>query len=308
MLPQEESIAAQAGGVVHFLVVAEAESKEAEEEITEHRWEGHCELHSPLRALASAWASKHLVPVSAVALEDEHGTRLDLSKPPTAYGWKVAQQVILVCFPDEEEFMDAQSLQERHQDSAAPAAASSSSASTSSSARVSPAASAMQGVQQIAAEEARGQKREATSQEEEEGSKRSRSAAASPQAVAARSDSAKGSKSTAQANETAKSKGGKTEPAAKAATAPKPKKAEGGTKKAEGNQKKAEGFGPNAGEPPGPDEPIEFSQTNPKKAGGSSWDRYEAYKKANTVKEALDLGAAKGDIAYDWKRGFFKRK
>lgn len=69
----------------------------------------------------------------------------------------------------------------------------------------------------------------------------------------------------------------------------------------------AKGSGGEKTSAPGLEEPIQFLQTNPKKAGGTSFHRYEKYKHAKTVKEALGLGAAKGDIAYDWKQGFFKR-
>mmetsp|Transcript_68543 Transcript_68543/g.150799 ORF Transcript_68543/g.150799 Transcript_68543/m.150799 type:complete len:258 (+) Transcript_68543:33-806(+) len=69
----------------------------------------------------------------------------------------------------------------------------------------------------------------------------------------------------------------------------------------------AKGSGGEKTSAPGLEEPIQFLQTNPKKAGGTSFHRYEKYKHAKTVKEALALGAAKGDIAYDWKQGFFKR-
>ena len=55
------------------------------------------------------------------------------------------------------------------------------------------------------------------------------------------------------------------------------------------------------------DDPIEFVQTNPKKVGGTAFHRYEKYKAAKTVKEALSLGAAKGDVLYDWAKGFIKR-
>jgi hypothetical protein len=58
---------------------------------------------------------------------------------------------------------------------------------------------------------------------------------------------------------------------------------------------------------PGADEPIAFQQENPKRVGTNGWTRYEKYKTAKTGKEALALGAAKGDLMYDWKKGFFKR-
>lgn len=55
------------------------------------------------------------------------------------------------------------------------------------------------------------------------------------------------------------------------------------------------------------DEAIVFQAANPKKAGSNAHGRYEKYKKATTVKQALGLGADKADIAHDFKKGFMKR-
>lgn len=55
------------------------------------------------------------------------------------------------------------------------------------------------------------------------------------------------------------------------------------------------------------DERIVFNQENAKRLASSGWERYEKYKKAKTLDQALSLGAAKGDIAHDWKKGFFRR-
>mmetsp|Transcript_45549 Transcript_45549/g.103446 ORF Transcript_45549/g.103446 Transcript_45549/m.103446 type:complete len:202 (-) Transcript_45549:185-790(-) len=62
------------------------------------------------------------------------------------------------------------------------------------------------------------------------------------------------------------------------------------------------------GAPPSELEEIVYLQDNPKRMGSSSYDRYELYKTAQTVAQAMALGAIKGDIAHDWKRGFLKRK
>eukprot|EP00930_Biecheleria_cincta_P091500 TRINITY_DN81086_c0_g1_i1.p1 TRINITY_DN81086_c0_g1~~TRINITY_DN81086_c0_g1_i1.p1 ORF type:complete len:282 (-),score=64.51 TRINITY_DN81086_c0_g1_i1:115-918(-) len=72
--------------------------------------------------------------------------------------------------------------------------------------------------------------------------------------------------------------------------------------------KKSGGGEGNDGPPPGDNEPIEYQQNNPKQAGKGGHERYEKYKKAKTIKEALELGAVRGDIKYDWQRGFYKRK
>ena len=72
--------------------------------------------------------------------------------------------------------------------------------------------------------------------------------------------------------------------------------------------KKSRGEEGNDGPTPGEHEPIEYDQTNFKRPGSSGHERYEKYKKAKTIKEALELGAFRGDIKYDWQRGFYKRK
>jgi len=56
------------------------------------------------------------------------------------------------------------------------------------------------------------------------------------------------------------------------------------------------------------DDPVEFVQDNPRKIGTLTHDRYEKYKSAKTPNEALRLGALKGEIPYDFQRGFMKRR
>lgn len=51
---------------------------------------------------------------------------------------------------------------------------------------------------------------------------------------------------------------------------------------------------------------VEFKQENPKKRGSASAIRYDQYKRARTVQEALDLGAHQGDLMHDHERGFVK--
>ena len=54
----------------------------------------------------------------------------------------------------------------------------------------------------------------------------------------------------------------------------------------------------------GEEKTIMFEQTNPKRFPGASHQRYEAYKKATTVKEALDFGAKAADLEYDRRKGY----
>ncbi|CAE7639127.1 unnamed protein product [Symbiodinium pilosum] len=49
---------------------------------------------------------------------------------------------------------------------------------------------------------------------------------------------------------------------------------------------------------------LRFVQENPKTPGSNAHKRYEAYKKARTVQEFLDLGGAKGDLNWDRASGF----
>ena len=58
---------------------------------------------------------------------------------------------------------------------------------------------------------------------------------------------------------------------------------------------------------PGDDEPVEFQAENPKRSGTTAYERYEKYKLAKTIAAAIEKGAARGDIANDFKKGFFRR-
>ena len=52
------------------------------------------------------------------------------------------------------------------------------------------------------------------------------------------------------------------------------------------------------------DDPATFKLMNPKRAGSMSHYWCQKYKTALTVKEALELGAATGDIKNDHSKGF----
>jgi hypothetical protein len=57
---------------------------------------------------------------------------------------------------------------------------------------------------------------------------------------------------------------------------------------------------------PSGDDPIVFVQTNPKRQGTTSHARYEKYKHAKTPNEALTMGCTKGDLSYDFGKGYYK--
>eukprot|EP00931_Biecheleriopsis_adriatica_P104372 TRINITY_DN79056_c0_g1_i1.p1 TRINITY_DN79056_c0_g1~~TRINITY_DN79056_c0_g1_i1.p1 ORF type:complete len:303 (+),score=62.43 TRINITY_DN79056_c0_g1_i1:36-944(+) len=49
---------------------------------------------------------------------------------------------------------------------------------------------------------------------------------------------------------------------------------------------------------------IRFKQDNPKRSGSAAHERYEKYKVATTVAEAVELGAWTGDLSHDQKQGY----
>eukprot|EP00440_Ansanella_granifera_P002899 gb/GFBE01003165.1/.p1 GENE.gb/GFBE01003165.1/~~gb/GFBE01003165.1/.p1 ORF type:complete len:347 (+),score=81.16 gb/GFBE01003165.1/:1-1041(+) len=49
---------------------------------------------------------------------------------------------------------------------------------------------------------------------------------------------------------------------------------------------------------------ISFRSENPKRSGTKAHERYEQYKTATTVAEAIRLGASRGDVSNDVKQGF----
>lgn len=100
---------------------------------------------------------------------------------------------------------------------------------------------------------------------------------------------------------------------AKAATPAAPAKAEEAAKaaapgaQASRSSATAANRKPGLGKPPSGDDAIVYESPNPKNASSSSGIRYAAYMSAKTVKEALALGAAPGDIAHDYKKGLLRR-
>lgn len=58
---------------------------------------------------------------------------------------------------------------------------------------------------------------------------------------------------------------------------------------------------------PNDQEVVIFDAANPKRDGCRAHARYERYKAATTVRQAMDLGAQWADIAYDFSKGYMKR-
>eukprot|EP00928_Gymnodinium_smaydae_P054882 TRINITY_DN3857_c0_g1_i2.p3 TRINITY_DN3857_c0_g1~~TRINITY_DN3857_c0_g1_i2.p3 ORF type:complete len:119 (-),score=17.57 TRINITY_DN3857_c0_g1_i2:790-1095(-) len=51
---------------------------------------------------------------------------------------------------------------------------------------------------------------------------------------------------------------------------------------------------------------VALTQLNPKRAGSKVFERYERYKLATTVEEALRFGASIGDLEWDRARGYLR--
>ena len=52
--------------------------------------------------------------------------------------------------------------------------------------------------------------------------------------------------------------------------------------------------------------PIQFAKDNPKKVGSKAWDRYEQYKDANPISQAMEKKAGWQDLTADFEKGFLK--
>lgn len=58
---------------------------------------------------------------------------------------------------------------------------------------------------------------------------------------------------------------------------------------------------------PGDDDRVKYEKSNPKKEGSASYARYQKYKRAKTVAEALRLGSTRVDLIFDSRKGFLRR-
>ena len=52
--------------------------------------------------------------------------------------------------------------------------------------------------------------------------------------------------------------------------------------------------------------PIQFAKDNPKKVGSKAWDRYEQYKDAKSISQALEKKAGWQDLTADFEKGYLK--
>ena len=52
--------------------------------------------------------------------------------------------------------------------------------------------------------------------------------------------------------------------------------------------------------------PIQFAKDNPKKVGSKAWDRYEQYKDAHSISQAMEKKVRGQDLTADFEKGFEK--
>jgi len=260
--------------------------------------------------VVAEWASLHCVPCDAVGLEGTDGTELDTRKTPEEMGWAPARQTaeptVLCAFPAQDDSMEK--LRPEKLDVLPPQKTLVASSRTAGAANAKPRDVT---VDTAEASGAPPSKRARTGGEEDEAkaSKFAEVQVAEDKTVArAVEGRAKAADDKTTSAKVASAK--KAETNANAEPKPTPTltqdppasaKAAGKAKAAKPTAKVKVGM-----KDLGEDVKIEYKQSNPKKTGGSAFDRYEKYKAAKTVKQAQDFGASKGDIKYDMDKGFCK--
>jgi len=309
--------------ILSLVVLAE------DQEALKYEWRVQMRADAELRDVAEQWAQAHGCDPESVGLEDEDGIELDMSSTGRSLGWVDRQgDIRITAFPTaEEEREQVDAAAEDNQPEApggdvnvdggaagsaeAPLEASEAAAEEAAQPQAEEAAEDGAADEQGEAEEADdAEVAQADSAAAPEGEDQTASAAgASAEAKNAAKGSAKKVASPARSKGDAKAKAKASEASAKAKAKAKAKgKAQGKAApapKAKAAAAKAKPPNANAATPAGADK-IKFID-NPKRQGSAAYDRYEGYKKAKTVDEAIRKGATQGDISHDFAKGFLQR-
>lgn len=270
-MPPPTKLAAGVTGVVHIVVRAESEDDQ------QYEWRETLAITDKVSKVAIDWATAHGVPSSSVGFDDMNNMEVPLTETPADLGWMAGQEVELKAYPTEDRYMEQAGEQGAVPDDAAEGEN---------------AASEGQGAEEAvnASEQAPAAAAAASAQLE---------AAASPANQAERPKAA-----TAPAAASSSSK-----PEAKPAPRAKATAAKSSARGAAASPASvAVAAAADTGGVPEDSEDILFEQANPKREGSGAFERYEKYKRARSVSEALRLGAVKGDVAHDYKKGFLKRR
>eukprot|EP00747_Dinoflagellata_sp_TGD_P183793 gnl/TRDRNA2_/TRDRNA2_38940_c0_seq1.p1 gnl/TRDRNA2_/TRDRNA2_38940_c0~~gnl/TRDRNA2_/TRDRNA2_38940_c0_seq1.p1 ORF type:complete len:302 (-),score=84.01 gnl/TRDRNA2_/TRDRNA2_38940_c0_seq1:58-963(-) len=269
-------------------VVVEAEDED------DRRYEWECELaaQEPVSALAKRWADHHHVRHDVVALEvedDELHPKVDLERTPRELGWALGPgcTVRLRAVPNDKRYSEGASVANDVQTGRKAGEASEKKAAERRELK-------------RAADEVEDPEEPQPAPKRNKAEAKAKASAPAPKASAKAAASAANSAAPKAKAAAAKAKAAASKPASPEAKA---------SAKAAGAAAKASAAKPAAGtgKVPQGDERIVFEQENPKRPGSQSYTRYDKYKKAKTPDEALRLGAAEGDLKFDWSRGYYKR-
>lgn len=294
--------------VVHIVIRAESEDDQ------QYDWHDKLAMCDPVQKLAESWARAHGVPGTAVGFDDDKGQEVALDATPVSMGWMPGQEVELKAFPTEDRFMEqAPTGEEMEAVQSAPGtgeedgrqAASDRASAVAGSLPAEPTSArsaCAAGAKDTSGKSAAAAMSSLANAKSPVTRASSGSRGNPPSAGTERAGSASSARAPAmEAKSTARGRASSSRTAAGHGSA-EPDASEQG--RGRGRQSSSVA----SDEPPQDTEPITFATVNPKRSGSSAFERYEKYKRARTVSEALNLGAVKGDIMHDFKRGFLKRR
>mmetsp|Transcript_70111 Transcript_70111/g.198737 ORF Transcript_70111/g.198737 Transcript_70111/m.198737 type:complete len:285 (+) Transcript_70111:2-856(+) len=263
-------------------VTVQVEAEDEDDQV--YHWTQKVAPNEPLYPLRRLWAEAHSVAESAVGFEDYNDNPVDLNRTPVELKWSCQATVHVHAVPVDMRFAEGfggpgPKAPEAAAEPAEPAAAKRRRAEATTDGSTCAAAAEVVGVAPPSG---------------------TQEPPAAP-AVAARIGG------TATADKAPKKRGRPPNASKKASedSVP-PEQASGGAGAAAPKQDQPVSQGSQGSQGLVDGDAIEFNQCNPKKAGSLAYDRYEKYKLAHTFNEALQLGACKGDLAYDKKKGFLK--
>jgi hypothetical protein len=291
---------------------------EAEDEV-DRRFVWRCRLScaAPIHPMALAWAEAHGVSASAVGFEDMEDNIIDTSQTPNQLGWTPnGGMVRLRAIPVDMQYAEGSGKRPGETEATTSAGDGPSRGTTGRQATVSceetvdtappTAATGTPAVAEDAPTTVSGKRKQPAPVPPAAADE----ASGPPAAKKAKDASAPAPKAKGKAKAKAKAEPGtEATPSAKASArsessaAPKAKAAPATSPPAS----RAVTTGGSDGPMPGDDEPIVFEQENPKKKGAAAHIRYEKYKAAKTPRDAMALGASKGDVGHDFKKGFMRR-
>jgi len=293
------------------LIVIRAESEDDQQ----YDWHDKLAMCDPVQKLAESWARAHGVPGTAVGFDDDKGQEVALDATPVSMGWMPGQEVELKAFPTEDRFME-QAPAGGEEMEAVQSAQGTGEEDGRQAASESP--SAVAGSLPAEATHARSACAAGAKDTSSKSAAAAMSSLANAKAPVTRASSGSRGNPPSTGTERAGSASSARAPAMEAKSAARGRASSSRNAAGHGSaEPDASQQGRGRGRPsssvasdetPQDTEPITFATNNPKRQGSSAFERYEKYKRARTVSEALNLGAVKGDIMHDFKRGFLKRR